>query len=115
MPHSLLKVVVSTLLLLIAGVVSAYQSVPTVAPEPCHEMVMADMAAEHPMMGTEATNSLSDCDSQCNCCPGSCSSVFTLASEASLGVKPLHQARSGYLFATRQTAFFDFLRPPISA
>lgn len=115
MRHSLLKVVFSTLLLLTAGVVSAYQSVPDIASEPCHEMAMGDMVAEHHLMSTEASDSLSDCDSQCNCCPGSCSSVFTLAGEHSLSVKPGNKALSEQPLASRQAAFFDFLRPPISA
>lgn len=112
MRPTLLKVVFSTLLLLAAGVVSAYQSVPNIAPEPCHDMAMSHMLPD--LQSIDSYNP-SDCDSQCNCCPGSCSSVFALASESSLDIKPPKQANSDYLRASQQAALFDFLRPPISA
>lgn len=115
MRHSLLKVLLSTVLLLLAGLVSAYQSVPTIAPEPCHDMAMDEMHPDHHSTNDETVNSLSDCDSQCNCCPGSCSSVFTVASNSSLNSIALNRASSDYLLASQQAALFDFLRPPISA
>lgn len=115
MRHILLKVVFSTLLLLMAGVVSAYQNVPADAHEPCHEMAMSEMLVEHHSATGDATDPGSDCNAQCSCCPGSCSSVFTLASEHNLSVKPRIKALSEQPLASRQAAFFDFLRPPISA
>jgi len=109
------------LLLLLAGPLSASHPpmMADMATEPCHESMAAEDGSHHAHSGHPGTHSPHasdhDCDSQCACCPGSCSGFVALTAQpVTLISTPDHflSAGSG---AVPARAPLELLRPPKSA
>ncbi|UZJ43445.1 hypothetical protein OOT55_12360 [Marinimicrobium sp. C6131] len=89
------------------------------APEPCHdamEMAVADSGATHSHSEYDATHKAvapdHDCDSQCACCPGSCSGFVALTAQAVTPISIPDHFLSSAIDAVPARAPLELLRPP---
>ncbi|WP_024461516.1 hypothetical protein [Marinimicrobium sp. LS-A18] len=109
------------LLLFLAGPLGASHPpmMAETAPEPCHdtmEMAMADGGAIHSHSEHDSTHHTAapdhDCDSQCACCPGSCSGFVALTAQAVTPISTPNHFLSSATDAVPTRAPLELLRPP---